>query len=92
MPRLIIPDDVAASIRTLHPHLTKKVRSSLERILNDFHAGKRLVDELEGLHSFRTGRFRIIYRVTRKNDIELVAVGPRARIYEDTYRIIKKQN
>lgn len=91
MPRLVIPDEVAAVIRGLHPQLKKKVRSSLERILADPRAGKCLVDELEGLQSFRVGRFRIIYRVTTKKDVELVAVGPRVRIYEDTYRIVKKQ-
>jgi mRNA interferase RelE/StbE len=90
MPRLIVPDDIAALIRTLHPHIKKKVRSSLQRILAGAHAGKALIDELEGLRSLRVGRFRIIYRVTGRNDIELVAVGPRQGIYEETYRIIKK--
>ncbi len=91
MPKLIVPDDIAALVRTLHPGLKKKVRLSLQRILNDMTAGKRLVDELEGLWSFRVGRFRIIYRVTHKNDREIVAIGPRERIYEETYRLIKKQ-
>ena len=52
-------------------------------------AGKALRDEPAGLWSFRVSRFRIIYRISRRT-IEIVAVGPRERIYEETYRLIKK--
>jgi hypothetical protein len=38
MPKLIVPDDTAAVIRTLHPVLMKKTRSSLQRILADAEA------------------------------------------------------
>ncbi len=91
MPKLIVPDDVAACIRNLHPHLKKKVRSSLKYILDDTHAGKALLDELAGFRSFRVSRFRIIYRITAKNDVELIAIGPRESIYEETYRIIRNR-
>lgn len=91
MHKLIIPDEVAALVRTLHPHIKKKVRSSLQRIMADPHSGKALTDELEGLRSFRVSRFRIIYRITGKKQVEIVAIGPRERIYEDTYRTISKE-
>jgi len=51
--------------------------------------GKPLQRELEGYKSFRIGKFRIIYRVTTK-EIEVVAVGPRRTIYEETKRLMKK--
>lgn len=89
--KLTIPDDVAALVRTLHPHIKKKVKSSLQYILSDPHSGKALTDELKGLRSFRVGRFRIIYRTADRKEIEIVAIGPRERIYEDTYRIIGKE-
>ncbi|MBI4825954.1 MAG: hypothetical protein HY807_05970 [Nitrospirae bacterium] len=38
---------------------------------------------------YHNGRFRIIYREAR-NVIEIVAIGPRERIYEDTYKLLKK--
>ena len=53
--------------------------------------GKALKDELAGLRSFRVGRFRIIYRISSKRQIDLVALGPRVRIYEETYRLVKKE-
>lgn len=91
MRKLIIPDTVAGLIRNLHPQLKKKVRSSLQNIIDDPESGKRLVDELNGMRSFRVGRFRIIYRFAGNKDIEIIAIGPRASIYEETYRILKKQ-
>ena len=89
--KLTIPDDVAALVRTLHPRIKRKVRSSLQYILSDPYSGKALIDELKGLRSFRVGRFRIIYRITDKKEIEIIAIGPRERIYEDTYRILRKE-
>lgn len=59
-------------------------------ILSDPSSGKALKDELAGLRSFGVGSFRIIYRVIR-NVIEIVAIGPRERIYEETYRLLKRE-
>ena len=84
--RLRIPDEVAALVRGLHPVLKRKVRAALQAILDDPYAGKALCNELQGLRSYRVGRFRIIYRLRR--DVELVAIGPRDSIYLETYRRI----
>jgi mRNA interferase RelE/StbE len=61
--KLKVPDTVAALIRRLHPHLKKKVKTSLQTIVSDPYSGKPLRDEHAGLRSFRVGRFRIIYRI-----------------------------
>jgi mRNA interferase RelE/StbE len=90
MYKLRIPDEIAALIRSLHPLLKRKIRASLQIIVSDPHAGKALKDELIGLSSFRVGRLRIIYRISDKKEIEIIAVGPRDRIYEETLRVIKK--
>lgn len=86
--RLRIPDDVAKLVRGLHPDIKRKVRAVLDQILADFETGKSLHDSLEGLRSARVGRIRVIYRVT-PSDIEIVAVGPRRTIYEETTRRLK---
>lgn len=91
MSKLSIPDDVAMLIRSLHPEIKKKVRASLERILAVHNVGKPLVEELAGLRSYRMGRIRIIYRIRPDHDVEIVAVGRRDLIYEETYRIIKRK-
>jgi mRNA interferase RelE/StbE len=86
--KLRMPDDLAGLVRGLHPVLKKKVRASLESILSDPNVGKPLKDELSGFRSFRVGRFRIVYRVLKK-EIHVVAIGPRSRIYQATLRLVK---
>jgi mRNA interferase RelE/StbE len=88
--RFRIPDDVAALIRGLHPDLKRKVRTAFGLLAHDAHAGKALRAELEGLCTLRAGRFRIIYRLPARRVIEIVAVGPRERIYEETLRLLRK--
>ena len=82
--RLRIPHEVTALVRGLHPVLKRKVRAGLEALLQDPYAGKALRNELQGLRSYRVGRFRIIHRL--REDVELVAFGPRDSIYLETYR------
>ena len=88
--RLRVPDEVAELVRGMHPNLKRKTRASLKTILADPSSGKALKDELAGLRSFRVGIFRVVYRVTR-NVVEIVAIGPRKRIYEETYRLLKRK-
>lgn len=88
--RLRVPDEVAGRVRGTHPDLKKKTKASLKAILADPSAGKALKDELAGLRSFRVGTFRVIYRITR-NVVDIVAIGPRERIYEETYRRLKRE-
>ena len=82
--RLRVPHEVAALVRGLHPMLKRKVRAALEALIRDPYGGKALRNELQGLRSYRVGRFRIIYRL--REDIEVVAFGPRDSIYVETYR------
>ena len=90
--KLKVPDTVAALIRNLHPHLKKKIKTSLQTIVTDPYSGKSLKAELAGLRSFRVGRFRIIYRISGKKLIEIVTIGPRECIYEETFRLLKKMD
>ncbi len=89
--KLLIADHAAAVLRSLHPHIKKKLKAALQVITDDPCAGKALVDELAGLRSYRVSRFRIIYRLVQEKRIEIIAVGPRERIYEETYRLVTKK-
>jgi mRNA interferase RelE/StbE len=91
MYKLVVPKDVQELIRTMHPSLKKKVKASLKIILSEPYSGKALMDELSGLRSFRISSFRIIYRIKEPEQIELIAMGPRKRIYKETFRIIQKE-
>ena len=90
--RLRVPDDLVRTIRSLHPELERKLKSSLSAIARDPWLGTSLRDELEGLRSYHVSRFRIIYRISAEGrTLEIVAIGPRVRIYEETLRLVTRE-
>ena len=89
--KLRIQNDTVSLIRDMHPQLKKKIRAALKEITDDPHTGKALKDELEGLWSYRIKRVRVIYRFTSKKYIDIIALGPRINIYEETYKLLKKK-
>jgi mRNA interferase RelE/StbE len=88
--RLRVPDEVMQLIRGLHPELKQKLRTALELLGRDARAGKALQAELEGLRSLRVGRFRVVYRLRAGRVVEVIMVGPRERIYEETMRLLNR--
>ena len=89
--KLRVPEEIVTLIRGCHPQLKRKIRAGLRHIMAEPESGKGLKDELEGLQSYRISRFRITYRRSSRRSIDIVAIGPRKIIYEETYRIIKKE-
>jgi mRNA interferase RelE/StbE len=87
--KLKATDDLANFLKSLHPDLKRKIKAALKIILSSPDAGKALRDELAGLRSFRVARFRIVYRIDGRT-IEIVAIGPREQIYQETYRLVRK--
>ncbi|PQP34802.1 cytotoxin [Desulfobacteraceae bacterium SEEP-SAG9] len=89
--KLKIPHETAGFIKSLHPDLKSRVKAALKSILQDPHSGKALKDELNGLRSFRIRGFRLIYRVSSGKIVEIIAIGPRKNIYEETFRLVSKK-
>ena len=87
--RIEFAREIGRLIRHLPPGLKREVRETLTKLASDPTAGKALRDELAGLSSYRVGKSRIIYRVTREA-VEVVAFGPRRFIYETVAREIKR--
>ena len=92
MYRLRVPNHLAEFIRGLHPEINRKIKGSFKNIATEPNSGKPLKEELEGLRSFRVSRFRIVYRIAEPREIQIIAIGPRERIYEETYRLIRKES
>ena len=88
--RLRPPHSVVELIRGLHPELKRKVRAGLEVVLEQPTIGKSLKDELTGLRSLRLGRLRLVYRTGEGGVVEVVALGPRRSIYEETLRLVRR--
>ena len=86
-----MPHEIVAFIRGCHPQLKRKIRAGLRHIVTEPDSGKPLKDELEGLKSYRISKFRVVYRISTKRIIDIFAIGPRRTIYEETYRLIKKE-
>ena len=92
MRKLRVPRHLTDLVRHAHPQLKRKIKASLGAILTDPDSGKPLKAELAGLRSFRVGRFRIVYKVLlARKGIQVVAIGPRSRIYEETFRRVKRE-
>ncbi len=89
--KLKVPLPVVNLIRTLHPHLKKKIRAGFDSITLNPLAGKALQQEFEGLRSFRVGKFRIVYKIADKKILEIIAIGPRKTIYAETYGFLIKE-
>jgi len=89
--KIRLPDDLAELIRGLHPELKGRFKAALAMILAAPHCGKPLREELKGLYTFRVKRMRIVYRIGAGKVVEVVAIGPRRSIYEETFLIINRK-
>ncbi|MGA2384862.1 MAG: type II toxin-antitoxin system RelE/ParE family toxin [Gemmatimonadales bacterium] len=87
--RVRVPAEVVALLRGLHPELKRRIRAGCDRLVQDPGVGKALRGELAGLRSLRVGRIRVVYRESPAA-IDIVAVGPRDRIYEETLRLVRR--
>ena len=73
----------AKAIRKLDPGIRTQVRAAIERLAEDPTRGKLLQLTLNGLRSWRTGEWRIVYRANQgRLEILVVAVGHRREVYD----------
>jgi mRNA interferase RelE/StbE len=73
----------ARSIRRLDPRVRRRVRSAVAKLSEEPERGKPLRLTLKGLRSWRTGDFRIVYRIVEQTiEILVVAVGHRREVYD----------
>lgn len=91
--RLLVSDDVASVLKNLHPTIKTHIRTGLQEILVNPYCGKALKEELQGLRSYKIKRYRIIYRIRpKKKQIEIIVIGPRKHIYEETFRLLDNES
>ena len=90
MNKLVVPREIQGLIKKMDPDLEKTIRAYLKIVLSEPYSGKAPMDELSGLRSLQVSSFRITYRIQEPEQIELVAIGPREHIYEETFRLIQK--
>ena len=80
---ILYTPSAARSIRKLDPEIRRRVRSALSTLAEEPERGKPLQLTLKGLRSWRTGDYRIIYRVIEDRiEILVVTVGHRREVYD----------
>jgi mRNA interferase RelE/StbE len=81
------------SIRKLDPGVRRKIRIAVERLLEDPLRGKALRLTLQALRSWRTGDWRIVYRVIEDRiEILVVGVGHRRDVYDRLRDLLRSTN
>lgn len=89
MYRIAYTREAKERIEKLSTKLKTQVKKAIERIAQNPDLGKRLTQELTGMFSYRTGRFRIIYRVLHKEILILIlTIGYRKDVYQKLSRKI----
>jgi len=69
----------------------RQIKNAIERIAQNPSVGKRLMHELSSMWSYRSGNFRIIYRVEHRQLIVIVlTLGDRKNIYQRAKRVISR--
>ncbi len=78
-----ISPEVAKIVRHLPPDLKRSVKETLRHLSRNPTAGEPLRRELKGRWKYRVRRYRVIYAIeASRRVIRIMAVGPRAEIYE----------
>jgi len=80
---LLYTKEAKENIDGLTSKKKRQIEDALNRIAADPETGKHLTHSLKGLYSYRSGDFRIIYKIFReKVTVIVVAVGNRKDVYE----------
>lgn len=80
---LVYATSAARAIRKLDPAARRRILAALRTLREDPERGKPLQLTLKGLRSWRTGDYRIVYRlIDSRIEILVVAVGHRRDVYD----------
>ena len=89
MYNLLYTEEAKSFIEKLPVKRRRQIKDAVERIAGEPALGKRLTHELSCLWSYRSGDYRIIYRVEHQKVLIIVlAVGHRRDIYKTISRRI----
>ena len=70
-------------LKKLPAHVKARVLLAIEELVSNPFAGTRLRGELDGLLRWRTGDYRIVYKIDEeKRLVVLLDVGPRKAVYD----------
>ncbi len=80
---LVYTASAARAIRKIDPAVRRRVDAALQKLREEPERGKPLQLALRGLRSWRTGDYRIVYRVIESRiEIVIVSIGHRRDVYD----------
>jgi len=89
--KIRLTPEAARFVAKLHPENRKIIRQALDEIRRNPHSGYDLQEELSGFKSFRSKRYRIIYKVDEVgHSIDVYLVGHRRDVYEQLGLLLRK--
>jgi len=89
--RIRLTPEAARLLSKLHPESKKLIKSALQELRQAPYSGHDLQEELSGFKSYRSKRYRILYRVNEEEQvIEVYYIGHRKDIYEQFKRLLNQ--
>ena len=86
--RVRFTPEAAELLSGFHPENKKLIKAAIKELRQDPDAGGDLQEELSGFKSYKSKRYRIIYRLNEEeNFIEIYYVGHRRDVY-DQFRLL----
>ena len=86
---LVYTSSAGRAIRKLDPAVRRRILAALLKLGEEPERGKPLKLTLKGLRSWRTGDYRIVYRVIESRiEILIVAIGHRRDVYEQLRKML----
>ena len=83
--------EAAKFIANLHPEHRKIIRQAVDQIRRNPYLGHDLQEELSGFKSFKSKRYRIIYKVDEGgSSVDIYLVGHRRDVYEQ-FRVLLRR-
>jgi len=84
---LVYSREARDKIARLTPKIRRQLKKSIERLAQNPNLGKQLTQELAQYWSYRSGDYRIIYQLFRKElRILILTVGDRKEVYKSLAR------
>jgi mRNA interferase RelE/StbE len=78
-------------VKRLHPENKRQIRSVIKELRQNPDAGGDLQEELFGFKSYKSKRYRIIYKLNQEEKIiEIYHVGHRSDVYEQLRSLLNK--
>ncbi len=83
--------EAARLFSKLHPENKKLIKSALQELRKAPYSGQDLQEELSGFKSFKSKRYRIVYKVNEEeHSVEVYFIGHRKDIYEQFKRLLNQ--